>query len=219
MKNKHPAAKNFRIAEALAGLIGLEACLVMAGWIFGLEALTRISPIGINMKFPTALAFWFAAWGLYFITRAIQDNYALAQAALPGIALFIFLIMAALLAGGLSGGPTGLESWFLRPRGAANALGAGMPSLPTAVNFMLFGLAALMPLFTDARRCQRLKWFGYPIFIIGLLAVIGYAWQSPALYYQFTAAAVPMALNTALTFVCLGGGLIIVSQSKTNHEA
>lgn len=209
----------YRVSKFFALIIGVEACLVMAGWIFSVESLTRILPSGINMKFPTALVFFLAGIGLYYITRSIQDNYEVSQVILPGIALLIFLIMSALLASGLSGGRTGIESLFvINNQNPINALGSGVPSLPTTINFVLFGLASILTLFPSLPRHKFLKFFGYSILIIGLMATIGYILQIPVLYYQYSVATIPMALNTALTFVLLGLGLVIISSAKTIHE-
>ena len=209
----------YKITKLFSLIIGIEACLVISGWIWGIDALTRILPDGINMKFTTALTFLFAAVGLYFLAKLIEENYEPSQAILPGISLIIFLMMTALLATGLTGGQTGLESLFVRGQSPSTIFGSGMPSIPTTINFILFGLACILSLFTDSGRYKRLALCGYVIFFVGTIAVVGYALNLSFLYYQFTPSSVPIAFNTALTFVLLGLGLLFISKNETRDEA
>lgn len=209
----------FTIVKLLVLIIGIESCLVMAGWIFKVDALTRILPSGINMKFPTALIFFFAAIGLYFITKANQDDHEPSQVILPGVALFILLIVTALLSSGFSGEQTGLESLFVNQSGTANSFGAGWPSISTILGFIIFGLACTISLLSDRKYIISLKFFGFIIFALSFVAVIGYVLHLPVLYYQFSTTSVPMAFNTALSFVLLSIGLIIISRTGDSHEA
>ncbi len=208
---------HFKIAKLLALIIGIEACIVMIGWVFGIDALTRILPNGINMKFITAFTFFLSAIGLYYLNRRKEKNCEQSQVVLPGIALLIFLIMSALLASGLSGGQTGLES-FLTHTNNPLTFGSGLPSIPTTINFILFGLVCVFSLFPDNGVYKRLSFFGYVILIIGIIAVIGYILNLPVLYYEFTISTVPMAFNTALTFILLGAGMLFINQAKTQNE-
>lgn len=210
---------HYKISKFLSLIVGIEACLVMSGWIFGINALTRILPSGINMKFPTALTFFFAAIGLYFLTRLIEDNYELSQVVLPGVSLIIFLTMSAFLASGLSGGQIGLEILFVRGQSPLTIFGSGMPAIPTAINFILFGLACIFSLFDGGGRFKRLAFFGYVILIIGGIAVLGYLINAPLLFYQFSSSSIPIAFNTALSFVLLGLGLLLITKNRTQDEA
>lgn len=205
----------YRIAKLLTLAVGIESCLVMIGWIFGIDALTRFLPGEINMKFPTAVVFLFSAIGLYLIIRVVQYNDEYARVMLPGNALFIFLIMSVLFASGLSGGQTGMEDLFVREQRPLYEFGAGWPALPTEINFILFGLAELFCLFPGTRLYKGFQFFGYPVVVIGAIAVIGYTLSIPVLFYKFTPSTVPIALNTAITFMALGLGMILISRIKT----
>lgn len=211
----------YRISKFLALVVGIEAGIVMVGWIFGIDALTRFTSAGTNMRFSTALVFFFTSLGLYFITRAFEDQFVLSQVALPGVALFIFLFMGALLITGLAGGQVGVESLFIPEQDPLIASREGMPSLPTAFNFILFGLACIFCFSSNSNNAkfyQKIKLFGYSILIISLTAVMGYVLHLPALYYQFNDSSIPMALNTALSFILLGCGLLIVSPTNIIHK-
>jgi hypothetical protein len=201
----------YKITRLLALIIGIESSLVMAGWILNIEPLTRILPSGINMKFPTALIFFLSAWGLYFISESIENNDEHIRKMLLVITLAVFFTMILLLISNLLGIQTSIEKLFLVQQNSVNAFGAGSPSLPTTINFILFGLASSFSFFPSYNRAHRLKFFGYPILLIGLIPIFGYILHIPTLYYQFSPAIIPMALNTAVSFVLLGLGLIIVN--------
>lgn len=208
-----------RIVKILALLIGMEACLVMAGWVFGIQSLTRILPIGINMKFPTAFVFFLSAIGLYCILMAVKYNYELPQIILPGIAIIIFLIMGEILVAYLTGGFTGIDALFINKNGDRYSAGSGLPALNTIASFILFGAACLYVLFPESKTINKLRIFGFFIFMIGFISVTGYVVGLPMLYFQFNNSSVPMAFNTALSFTLLGYGLIIISKIKKTNES
>lgn len=208
-----------RVAVIISCVIGAESVLVMAGWIFGIDRITRILPQGINMKFPTALLFFASAVGLYYISREIKDHSELSQVILPGVALFIFLITSVLLAGGLFNTQTGIENLFVKDQSPLYTWRSGWPSLFTMICFILFGLADIISLFPVIKRKKWLKFIGSAIFMIGLISIFGYALNQPFLYYQFTPGTTPIAFNTGLTFVLLGLGLVTVGKTNKNNEA
>jgi hypothetical protein len=209
-------------------IIGAEACLVIIGWVFNIDALTRIFPNKINMKFPTALMFFFSAIALYLIFRMVKDNYELSSVLLPGIALSIFLIMGTILVANLTntqtgllanltGTQTGIENLFVINEGSIFASGAGTPSMITILNFLLFGCACLNTLFDFSNKQRIFKFIGLFIAITSLISIIGYLFSLPVLYFEIYGLT-PIALNTALSFLLLGIGLIIISEIKSTHE-
>jgi len=224
-KNKTLSEK---IIVILSSVIGINSCLVMAGWIFGIDFLTRILPGGINMKFPTALMFFFSAIGLYLIFKMVKDNYELSAMILPGIALLLFLIMGVILLANLTntetgllanitGTQTGIENLFVIEGDTTYSAGAGNPAIITIFNFILFGCACLNALFNSINRQNIFKFIGGFIVIISLISIIGYIFSVPVLYFEINGLT-PVAFNTALSFLLLGVGLIITSKVKTIHE-
>lgn len=207
-----------RAARILAGIIGIEALVVMAGWILGIDLLTRIAPFGINMKFVTAFLFLFGALELYFVSRAVQDEDDVALVLLPGISLAISLVTIALLVGRLFGTSTGIENLFVENLDPANfsgtALTGGWPSFPTLINFILLGLAGLASLFPGFFREKLLIYLGCFISLSGLIAIVGYLCNVPVLYYELSISTIPMALNTALCFALLGFGLTQINRPE-----
>lgn len=208
-----------KIVKILAIIIGAEALLVMLGWIFGIDALTRILPGGINMKFLTAFVFFLSTFGLYYIFRQVKDNYELSGVILSGIATAIFLLMGATFVAYFFGGFTGLDAFFVVKNGLVYNMGSGLPAINSMISFILFGLVCISVLFPGPRLLANIKLFGYPILILGALSLVGYTLGLPWLYFQFNDSMIPMAFNTALLFVLLGLGLIIISNFKKNNAS
>lgn len=203
---------SFRIERVLAGIIGAYALIVIVGWIFDMEWLTGVFSIGIPMKFITAVLFFFAALGLYCVSRVIERGDEVAFVALPGISIAVFLVVIALFVGRALGTPTGIEDLFLHIPDPVDFSGSllvtGRPSALTLVNFFLFGSVCVAVLFPGTLRKRLAVYVGHFIFVVGIVALVGYAFGIPALYYEASFSVVPMALNTALCFVLLGVGLV-----------
>lgn len=210
-----------KIIIILAGAIGAEAAAVMVGWFFGIDSLTRILSYGINMAFPTALMFFLSAIGLYFIDKAVEGGHALSHIILSGVTLLIFLITITILIGGLIGAHTGMDNLFIQdqPSLVINDTVAGLPAPSTIFSFILFGLVNIIASFPSQKRQNRIKFFGYFIITIGLVAMVGYVLKLPLLYYKLSELTIPMAFNTALSFSLLGWGLIVIGRKKEFNEA
>lgn len=214
----------YRVSKILAVIIGVEALIVMAGWVLRIDALTRIAPTGINMKFVTALLFFFSAFGVYCISRVVEEKDEWSAIFLPAISLIIFLITISLLAGRILGISTGIENLFLQSSSSVTDFSGtisteGWPSFPTLINFILFGLVGIISIFTSSLREKFIVYSGWFIFSVGLIALVGYTFNLPLLYYQLSFSTVPMALNTAVLFLLLGFGLTQMFQSKEHNEA
>ncbi|MFZ2167670.1 MAG: hypothetical protein WAV50_02235 [Minisyncoccia bacterium] len=211
-----------RLVRFLAICIGLEAVVVMTGWFFGIDQLTRLSSSGINMKFLTAFLFLFSAIGLYFISKAMRGERDILQTVLPPIVLSILTITVTLFVSRLLGTPTGIEQVFIpQPNPIDLTIDTsiqGWPSFFTLVCFILFGFAGVASLFVSRLGRAVVLFAGASIFFVGFVAVIGYVFQLHQLYYDFSGSAVPMAFNTALLFVLLGSGLCVVYQDTAQNE-
>lgn len=208
-----------RTARTLASIIGIEAIVVMAGWVFGIDWMTRIAPesVSISMKFTTAFLFLFSTIGLQCVSRMVQEEDEVADAILPGIALTMAIITVSMLMGRLLSIPTGIESLFVPIKDPVTLSSviptAGIPSIATLVNFMVFGFVGIGTAFFIKIRTLFLTGVGILIIATGGIALLGYVFRLPALYYDF-GSSVPMALNTALCFVLLGIGTILVSKAE-----
>lgn len=185
----------------------------MFGWIFNIDALTRILPNQVNMRFITAFAFFLSSITLWFIDQAVRDEREIPQIILPATTTLILLIMTTLVAAGIFNVPNGLTELFVENNIVETAI-PGMPALPTMINFVLFGVASILVLFELSKLKQRLLFFGIPIILVGVIACFGYLFQIPLLYYKVSDISTPMAFNTAIMFVFLGFGLILSKESQ-----
>ncbi|MFZ2072337.1 MAG: hypothetical protein WAV10_01490 [Minisyncoccia bacterium] len=213
-----------KIIKFFIFIIGAESILVIIGWVFNLDFLTRILPKGINMSFPTALMFFlsvFIIYLLYRVKRKTQNYYELPHLIISGIIFIIFLINITILIGVFMGMQTGMENLFIQNQ--QNELinittVAKSPAISTMICFVLFGIASIFSLFYG-KYFKIIKFFGYLISIIGLIATLGYICRVSLLYYQLNDSIIPMALNTAISFILLGFCLTILNSNKSINES
>ncbi len=211
---------NDKIIKILALTIGFYGIIVMIGWIFDIDSLTRIIPLGINMSFPTALMFFLSAIDIYFIYQTIKKDSELFHLIISGIALIIFLINITILMGVFLNIQTGMENLFIQSQQyeSINTTIARAPSISTMICFILLGLINLLALFSNSKNLKKIKFLGYCIFIISLVAIIGYVIKIPFLYYKFSDSTIPMALNTAMALTLLSYVLITISKLEIKNE-
>lgn len=208
MNRLHP---NAGTTELLAIAVSLAGSLVMLGWIFDIGVLKSIRPEWVTMKFSTAFSFFCSGIILHYTARLRFKQPSLAFAILPAATLCIALTMFTLLASTLFDVYVGIEALFVREElDAVETVLPGRPSVGTMTAFMLIASAGIISMLEPVRLPQQLFALGCLIFVVGLLAVIGYIFDVPILYYYvqeggFSSA---MALHTALLFMLLGIGLI-----------
>lgn len=209
--------KNLIFIRGLAVFISLYAAFVMVGWIWNIPAFTGLLFNEINMKFSSALIFFLSGIALYFIAESFHNKKDWAQIVLPPITLITFLIMATLLVAGIFKVQTGIESLFITDANPNfKTVTPGMPALPTMINFIVFGIANIMGLFTLPCMKKTVFLLGFFMSLSSLLAVLGYVLNFPPFYYKFDDLSTPMALNTAIVFILLGAGLILIGREKSN---
>lgn len=190
-----------------AGLTALVAVLVLAGWFWNIGAIKQILPGLVSMNPMTAVGFVLAAVSLW-----LQQD---ATAAAPGsrklrVARFAALAIMAIgllrLAAVLLGWDAGVDQWLFADRlddgtGTPNRMAPN-----TALNFVLMGLA-LITLDVNTRRGRRpAELLASAVFLLGLLALAGYAYRVPEL--TGVARFIPMALHTAALFLVLALGVL-----------
>lgn len=198
--------KVISVTVSFAGLIEIVA------WIFDLMFLKSISPAFVTMKFSTALCFFFSGVTLFFIAEAARGETAMAQAVLPATTLVILLFMLTLLTSSLIGVNTGVETLFVRePTGAVMTTVPGRPSLMTMFDFILIASTGIAAMFRPSGFLRWLRYSGIFIALTGVSAALGYAFNSPLMFFAFPGVSTAMALNTALLFLLLGFGFIFLS--------
>jgi len=201
-----------KMVGILSLVVIMAGIVVMAGWIFDIGVLKSISPAWVTMKLDTAVAFVLSGTTLYFILRALDDEFEKAQVALSMTSLIIILLMGILFFSALLGMRTGVEDLFIkeRPAGVKTVI-PGRPSLPTMLNFILIAAAGLITSLSPLRLRLKLKTVGLVVGATGALATAGYIFNTPLLYHYVVGTNSAMACNTALLFVILGIGFVCLS--------
>lgn len=174
-------------------------CLVLIGWISGIEILKRVVPGLIEMNPMSAVNFILLGTALV-IARRMQTRHALRTVA--------FLASAFVCSFGLI-----MLCKYLTPWDAhidrvlfTDSLGANRMAPNTALNFVLSGCALLLIDFHPARRRRPAEWLMLTVALISLLALVGYSYGVSKLYG--VGAYVPMALHVAVNFMLLAFGVL-----------
>lgn len=215
---KDPQKFKLNLTQILAILIFFYSSIVMAGWVLNIDALTRILSDGINMQFATAFGFFLSSIALWCNDQSVNGNREIPQLILPATTILILLIMVTLLVGEILGVRTGISDLFLEGNNVPYNPHPGIPSLVTMINFILFCIASIISLFESPTLKQKLSYLGVPIILLGVIACFGYLFQIPLLYYKISEMSTPMAFNTAILFVCLGFGLVVIQRNQKNEN-
>ncbi len=200
--------KQYLIVKLLSLLVAGTGFAVVAAWIFDVPILKSISSVWISMKFSTAIGFVLSGISLYFIARAREDGFETAQIVLSTTSLILAILMGLMLFSSMLGVGTGMENLFVTDPGGIDSVVPGRPSVPTMINFLLMVVAALLTILNPAAFRSKLKPIGIIIGVIGALAICGYIFNAPLLYYYIANINSAMAMPTALLFVLLGAGLV-----------
>jgi signal transduction histidine kinase/DNA-binding NarL/FixJ family response regulator len=187
------------VAARVAGLcVTLFAGTVLAGWLLGVETLKTVRPGYIAMNPVSAVTFALAGASLFLCgDRSLSRRLAVWSAAL------VACLGAAKLVELVGGYEVGIDQWLF-----ARELGSNRIAPNTALNFLLCGLALLAarsprPVLGLCRQVLASGSAG-----LSALALVGY-WQGMPVLYGVTDF-VPMALHTALCFLGLSVGILLV---------
>ena len=201
--------KKRKTAKALALIVIIAGIMVITGWIFDIGVLKSISPAWVTMKLSTAIAFLLSGITLYFIVKAIEGEFDKAQVALSITSLIIILLMGTLFFSALLKIHTGVDDLFIKEHsGAVKTAAPGRPSLPTMLNFLLIASAGILTILNPGNLQSKLRLIGLTVGIIGAVAVAGYIFDAPLLYYFIEGINSAMACHTAILFALLGMGLL-----------
>jgi hypothetical protein len=201
--------KRTKTAKILSLAVIIAGITVIIGWVFDFGALKSISPAWVSMKFDTAIAFVLSGITLYFIARAMEGDFDIAQVALSITSLLIILLMGTLFFSAVLQIRTGVEELFIRePVAAPMSVVPGRPSIPTMLSFLLIASAGILTTLNPANLRLKLKIIGFIIGLVGLIAVIGYIIDKPALYYYVEGINTAIACHTAALFIVIGIGFL-----------
>lgn len=203
--------KNYKVSKGLALFVAITGVIVVLGWIFNIGILKSILPGWVTMKFNTAVCFVLSGIILYLIAISFESKFDIAQIFLPTIVLIIFLIMGGHLASTLLGLRLKVGELFIKEAdGAVLSPVPGRPSIATIVSFFLIAAAGILTMLNLANLKSKLRFLGWIIMIIGMVAVLGYVINAPLLYYYVEGKNTAMAFHTAILFALTGISLIFL---------
>jgi hypothetical protein len=179
--------------------VGSIGIVVLTGWIFHIDILTRMLPGLTMMKSNSALAFLAAGAALWLLHDSASESRR-QQAGLV-LAASLVLLGSLTLAQDLFGIELGIDQLVLRDVSAAANSPPGRMVPPTAIGFAFVGVALLALKSRQLWLASRVQWFVIPPLFVAVLAIVGYAYGVSSLYR--VGAYPPMAANTALAFFAL----------------
>ena len=202
-----------RIVSVAVIIIGL---VVMIGWFTDDDALKRLNPDWVTMKFSTAASFFASGIVVFLMNESRNKNSEAAKIIIFAPLIIVLFFMATLLVSTISGTTTGVSSLFVKEDASAalQSVKAGTPSVGTMINFLLIIGVGFTYLLAHPKHKKYSSISGIIVLVLGLIALLGYAIESPPLYYQVEGASGAMALHTAIAFCLLGVGLILLAKPK-----
>lgn len=199
-----------RRARAVSLIVLALGVVEVLGWAFDVTFLKSVSPVFVTMKFSTAVCFAFTGGSMYFITRTLEGDSSAAQVILPAATLAILLFMSVLFISALFDIRTGVEDLFFREYAPVKSEAPGVPSIVTIFNFLVISFLNMLAMFNSPRLKAWLARAGVFIAVSGAVALLGYAFDQPLLYYRVVGLSTAMALNTAMMFILSGAGYILL---------
>ena len=209
------AMTNLKISRALAIIVALTGVVVIFGWLMNIPVLTSVLPHWVTMKFSTALCFFFSGVTLFLITNAVVGRQEISRVTIPIGVGGILLLMASLLASTLLGVRIGIEDLFVEEKeGAIMTTTPGRPSVGTMIDFILVAIAGILTMLNPEKFRPVIQKLGWIVGPIGAVALVGYVLDMPGLYYHWEGFSTAMAIHTAILFVMLGAGLVLLGAGK-----
>jgi len=200
-------SRSLTLSKSFCILAGAISILAAAGWIFGIELLTRIHPALPAMQPNTAAALVLGAVAIVFTQngRDSEKDRLIACA----IAAVVSLIGLLTLCEYVFSWDLGLDGIFIR---SADTLAAplypGRPSPQTAANFAMLGAALLI--FNS--RVLSIRIGQACALVVGANAVValtGYIFSTSQFYgFPPIRSGIGMAVHTAASFILLALGLL-----------
>jgi len=192
----------FALICALA--VGALGVTVLIGWAFDIATLKSVVPGRVTMKANTALGFLLAggslaAAGRRYVTPGSRHLHIV-------LAALVTLLGTMTLGEYILGADFGIDQWlFNAPAESDSRTMPGRMAVATAAGFAFTGLALLL---LDSRRGRSGSQIAALIgTLIGLLALLGYAYGVQALYGMGAYSSV--ALHTAAGLVVVNLGILL----------
>jgi PAS domain S-box-containing protein len=202
-----PAITEPKLSRAAGNVAVVVGLLVLAGWLFDIEILKRVSPRFTAMNPVTAICF--VVIGIAFECLRSTKRSKWTRVAGVALALLVALVGAIKVGSYVLGWPLRIDAvlFGLKLEEVAQRIPNQMAP-NTALNFICVGLALCL---IDARP-RRFPVSHFLVLFVSataLLAMIGYAYAVTQ-FTRVSAVFIPMALPTACTFLILSAGVLLL---------
>ncbi len=203
-----------RLAQLCAVVTAVIALVAMAGWVFGAPAATGVRAHYLPMAPNTALSLLLLGSALLVFCSKWIWRYR-AMRVCGSVVLALATVRLGELATGTQWGVDRLL--FSPPIAAVGDPQIGIMTLVAAIVLMIASSALLMLSWSANSRLLNSVAGGVGVIVAftGLVFCLGYVYGSPLLY---RGELLPMALNTALASLTLGGGIIAASAARETAE-
>jgi len=195
--------------HAASVVVILIGGLVLAGWLLDLEALRSLIPDMAPMNPTTAICFILAGVSLWLLRVELVGRWR--RLLTPACASIVALVGLIALGDTVLGWNSGIGLLlFSRKVLAVTAIAASRIPPNTALNLVLAGAA--LALLSAGRRYGAAHVLACLAMLFSLLAFLGYLYGARRLYSL--SSYTPMALNSAVTFLVLGAGILCASPDR-----
>jgi hypothetical protein len=204
------------IAQILGGVVILGGLIVMVGWFFDINVLKSILPMWVSMKFITAFSFFICGIIVILIARNDGGNKEYLEFFALILSFVVLLLMFSFFISLFLGISVGVENLFVKEQvGTVRTTVPGVPAVPTIICFILVAICEFFVFANNNNNNNNKVVFlmGVLVSIIGGVAILGYIFNVPVLYYSFEGYT-SMAFHTAILFVLLGVSLMFSSKEK-----
>lgn len=200
-------------ALIVAKIVIVTSCVVMVGWFFDIGIFKSILPDFVTMKFVTALSFLLSGIILLLVNYKSSNDSSLIDIMIPSTSFLIAMIMGTTLLSVVFGFQSGIEKIFvIETSDAILTPVPGRPSIGTMAGFMLATIVGFIS-FTTIRKKNKIYFLiGNIISLLGIVALVGYIFSVPELYYSAQGISSAMAVHTAALFVLVGTGFVSLSK-------
>lgn len=197
-----------RVQRGCALALMAIALAAWIGWATGLRVLAATRPMYMPMAPNTALCFFNMAIALAILTSRHELTPRVRVGVAATLAGIVGVIGLARVVESLTRLELGVDRWFfLVPTEMLGLAPVGKMSLLTALAFVVASLGLILLTGQATVRLVRdaAGMIGLVVIALGTTFLLGYLFDAPLLYGGPT---IPMALNTALSFVLLGTGIV-----------
>ncbi|HEV8079167.1 MAG TPA: PAS domain S-box protein [Chitinophagaceae bacterium] len=188
-----------KLSAVILIIIILIPFFVLMGWLFNIELLKTILPNTVAMNPTSATLLILSGLSLYLVQ---EKNYDKAIKIGKYIALAIAVIGIIKFAGFYDNFDIGIDQILF-----SNKLQGNRTSPNATINFILIGFSLFLIDFRKEYKYVPSQILALLVFIISLLAIIGYLYSATSLYRL--SVYLPMRFHTSITFLLLAIGILL----------